>query len=85
MDGLIRESVSRIDRVMYGQNYIRRIYSFIFQDKSTFEKSLVSLPGEKAGKIIHELTGGDVILLGGTFQEDTQERIQSWGKTGDNS
>jgi hypothetical protein len=78
MDGLIRESVSMIDRCIFGQNFIRRIYSFIFQDKTSFEKALVSPPGEKAGKIIHELTGGNVILLGGNLQEDTLDRIQSW-------
>jgi len=78
MDGLIRESVSRIDRVIFGQNNIRRVYSFLFHDKYTFEKSLISPPGEKAGKIIHEITGGEVILLGGTFQEDSLDRIQSW-------
>lgn len=85
MDGLIRESISRIDRVIYGQNNIRRIYRFLFRDKSSFEKALVSPPGEKAGKIIHKLTGGDVIILSGTFQEDTLDRIQSWEKPDDDS
>ena len=77
MEGLIRESVSRIDRPIYGQNNIRRIYSFLFRDKSSFEDSLLSPPGKIAGKIIHEITGGDVILLSGLFQEDTLERIHS--------
>lgn len=85
MDGLIRESVSRIDRSIYGQNNIRRIYSFLFRDKSSFEQALVSPPGEKAGKIIHELTGGDVILLSGPFQEDSLDRIQSWEETDEDS
>jgi len=85
MEGLIRESVSRIDRSIYGQNNIRRIYSFIFRDKSSFEKSLLSPPGEKAGKIIHEITGGEVILLSGSIQEDTLDRIQSWGDLEENS
>jgi hypothetical protein len=78
MEGLIRESVSRIDSCIYGQNNIQRIYSFIFKDKAAFEKSLLSPPGEKAGKIIHELTGGEVILLRGPFHEDSIDRIKSW-------
>ena len=85
MEGLIRESVSRIDRSIYGQNNIRRIYSFLFRDKPTFEQSLLSPPGEKAGQIIHDITGGDVILLGGSFQEDSLERIQSWEETSEDS
>jgi len=78
MNGLVRESVSRIDRDIYGQNNICRIYSFLFHDKSSFDKALISPPGEKAGKIIHEITGGDVILLSGTLHEDSLNRIQSW-------
>ena len=85
MEGLIRESVSRIDRSIYGQNNIRRVYSFLFRDKSSLEKSLLSPPGEKAGNIIHEITGGDVILLSGPFQEDTLENIQSWEETDEDS
>jgi len=85
MDGLIRESVSRIDRGIYGQNNIRRIYSFLFHDKSSLEKALISPLGEKAGKIIHEITGGEVILLSGSFQEDTLDRIQSWEDTVEDS
>lgn len=78
MEGMIRESVSRIDRSIYGQNYIQRIYSFQFRDRHTFEQALISPPGQKAGKIIHELTGGDVLLISGSFQEDSISRIQSW-------
>jgi hypothetical protein len=77
MNGLIRESVSRIDRGVYGQNNIRRIYSFLFHDKSSFENALLSPAGELAGKIIHQITGGEVTLLSGTFHEDTLDRIQS--------
>lgn len=85
MDGLVRESVSRIDRGIYGQNNIRRIYSFLFHDKSSFETALISPQGDKAGKIIHEISGGEVILLSGTFHEDSIDRIQSWEETDKNS
>jgi len=85
MDGLIRESVSRIDRGIYGQNNIRGRYSFLFHDKSSLEKALISPPGEMAGKIIHEITGGEVILLSGTFHEDSLDRIQYWDDTDEDS
>ena len=85
MEGLIRESVSIIDRSIYGQNNIRRIYSFLFRDRPSLENSLLSPPGERAGKIIHDITGGDVILLSGPIQEDSLERIQSWEETTEDS
>jgi hypothetical protein len=78
MPGLLRESVSRVDQMLYGQEYFHRIYTFSFPDQKTLEKSLVSPGGEKAGKIIHSLTGGRVTLLTAEFQEDSLEHIQSF-------
>ena len=78
MPGLLRESVSRVDQLLYGQEYFHRIYTFSFPDQKTLEKSLVSSPGEKAGKLIHDLTGGRVTLLTAEFQEDSLDHIQSF-------
>ena len=78
MPGLIRESVALVDQSIYGQESIRRIYTFSFQDKAALEGALVSPPGEKAGKLLHELTGGNVTLLIADFQEDTLDHIQSF-------
>jgi hypothetical protein len=77
MPGLIRESVSRIDQVIFGQDYFQRIYTFSFPDKNTLEKALVSKTGEKAGRIIHDLTGGKVTLVTAHYQEDSLQNIQS--------
>lgn len=81
MPGLIKESISSIDKCLYGQNQIRRIYSFSFKDKSSFEKALLSSAGEKAGDILHEITAGMVILLSGSYQEDSLDRIKSLSST----
>ncbi len=77
MPGLIRESVSRIDQVIFGQKYFQRIYTFSFPDKNTLEKALVSKTGEEAGRIIHDLTGGKVTLVTAYYQEDSLQNIQS--------
>ena len=78
MPGLLRESVSRVDQLIYGKEYFHRIYSFSFPNQKTLEKSLLSSPGEKAGKIIHDLTGGKVTLMTADFQEDSLDNIQSF-------
>ena len=78
MPGLIRESVSRIDQIIFGQEYFQRIYTFSFPDKNTLEKALVSKNGEKAGRIIHDLTGGKVTLVTADYQEDSLQNIQSF-------
>jgi hypothetical protein len=76
MPGLIEESVNRIDNCIYGQNFLRRVYSFSFEDRSTLEQALISPSGEKAGEILHRLTKGNMILLSGEYKQDSLENIQ---------
>ena len=76
MPGLIKESVSRIDNCIYGQNSLRRIYSFSFADQSSLESALLSPPGEKAGELLHHITHGNMILLSGEQNEDTLDNIR---------
>lgn len=76
MPGLARESVARIERCLFGQNYLSRIYSFSFPDQTSLDQALLSPEGEKAGKILHEITGGNLILLIGEVKEDSLNHIQ---------
>lgn len=76
MPGLIKESVVRIDNCIYGQNLLRRIYSFSFENRSALEKALLSPSGEKAGETLHKITRGDMILLSGEFNEDSLGNIK---------
>jgi len=78
MPGLIKESVSRVDQLIYGSEFISRIYTFTFPDQESLEKALVSNPGERAGQLIHDLTDGKVILLTARYQEDFLNHIQSF-------
>ena len=84
LPGLVSESLIRIDRRLYGQSTLSRIYSFCFPDQETLEKALLTKPGEKAGKIIHDLTGGQVILLTGEYREDSIGNIKSYRKSQSN-
>lgn len=76
MPGALKESIIRIDNCLYGQNFLRRIYSFSFEDRSSLESALISPPGEKAGKILHSITQGNLILLSGEYNQDSLENIR---------
>ena len=76
LEGLQVESISRIDRCIFGKNDIQRMYSFIFNDKPSFEKALTSPPGEEAGRWLHQISGGNVILLSAHYQQDSLDNIQ---------
>jgi hypothetical protein len=77
MPGLIEESVNRIDDCIYGQNFLRRIYSFSFEDKPSLEQALTSPSGEKAGKILHLITQGNMFLISGEYKRDLLKNIQN--------
>lgn len=83
LEGLNIESISRIDRCIYGRNDLQRIYSFIFKDKSSFESALTSPAGEEAGQWIHQISGGNVILLSAHYQEDSIKNIFGYSTEGD--
>ena len=81
MPGLIQESVTRFDQVLYGSKPIQRMYSFSFQDQKSLESALTSIPGQKAGNLLHNLSGGKIIILTGYQQTDTLDRIQSYSSS----
>jgi hypothetical protein len=80
MPGLIRESLTRVDQQLYGTPAIQRIYCFDFPDQKTLTQGLVSQAGEKAGGILHRLTGGMASICTGYYQSDLLEHIRpgSW-------
>ena len=84
LPGMIRESITRFDQVIYGSENIQRMYTFSFPDKKSLESALVSESGQKAGNLLHELSGGNITILTGDHQSDTLERIQSYSPPEDN-
>ncbi len=78
LPGLIRESITRFDQVLYGSETIQRMYTFSFQDKKSLEIALISEAGQKAGNLLHNLSGGNITILTGGYQSDTLDRIQSY-------
>ena len=84
LPGLIRESITRFDQVIYGSENIQRMYTFGFPDKKSLESALVSESGQKAGNLLHNLSGGNITILTGDHQSDTLERIQSYSPPEDN-
>lgn len=78
MPGLIRESADMVEEVLYGKDSLRRVYTFTFPDKETLHQALSSEPGEKAGEMIHRLTGGQVTILITNHREDRLDHIRRY-------
>lgn len=83
MPGLIQESVTRFDQSLFGSSEIQRFYTFSFKDRLSLENALTSQAGEKAGNILHSISGGNISILAGDHQTDSLERIQSFSPSSD--
>jgi len=81
MPGLLQESVTRFDQSFFGTGEIQRLYTFSFKDRLSLENALTSQAGEKAGNILHSISGGNISILAGDHQTDSLERIQSFSSS----
>ncbi|MDZ7843296.1 MAG: hypothetical protein U5K99_00605 [Anaerolineales bacterium] len=78
MPGLIKESVTVITETLSGTSSIARIYAFLFEDNPSLIQALSSPQGEKAGRLIHQLSGGKAIILTGQYREDSLENLKKY-------
>jgi hypothetical protein len=83
MPGLIQESVTRFNQVLFGTGVFQRMYSFSFKDPKSLEKALLSEAGQQAGNILHMMGGENLIILTAEYQADSLSHIQSYSASGD--
>lgn len=74
MPGLLRETTSRVDRVLHGQFAVHVIHELYFESLKLAAEAMGSLEGEKAGKILQDLTNGKVSLL---LADHTQDELSN--------
>lgn len=76
MPGLLRETTSRIDRVVYGEFPIHVIHELYFDSLKQAAEAMGSLEGEKAGNILQDITNGKVSLLLADHTQDDLSNIR---------
>lgn len=76
MPGLIRESTSRVDRVLYGDCEVQLIHELYFESLKMAANAMGSPEGERAGNILQEITDGKVSLLLADHTQDDLSNIR---------
>ncbi len=74
MPGLIRETTSRIDRVVFGDYPVHIMHELYFDSLKAAAEAMGSLEGEKTGAILQEITNGKVCLL---LADHTQDELSN--------
>jgi uncharacterized protein (TIGR02118 family) len=72
MPGLLRETTSRVDRVLYGKYLVERVHELYFESLKAAADAMGSPEGETAGQVLQEISGGAVSLL---FADHTQDEL----------
>ena len=76
MPGLIRESTSRVDRVLYGEYKVQIIHELYFDSLKEAANAMGSIEGEKAGNVLQEITDGKLSLLLADHTQDDLSNIR---------
>lgn len=83
--GLMREATSRVNRVLYGDIECSMIHELFFNSLATLNAGLASAPGQEAGRLLQEMTGGKVTLLIADHAEDDLANIRIYKSMGQNA
>ena len=82
--GLLRETTSRVDRVLFGDVNISMIHELYFESLEALQRGMASPPGQEAGQLLQEMTAGRVVLLFADHKQDELENIRKYKKPQEN-
>ena len=78
MPGLIRETTSRVDRVLAGNCMVEKVHELYFESMEAALEAMASPDGQAAGKILQAMTGGNMTLMLAHHLEDELENIKRY-------
>ncbi|MBN2500302.1 MAG: EthD family reductase [Anaerolineales bacterium] len=78
MPGLIRETTSRVDRILAGNCSVEKIHELYFESMEAALEAMASPNGQAAGKVLQAMTGGNMTLMLAHHLEDEIENIKRY-------
>jgi hypothetical protein len=83
MPGLLRETTTRVDRLLYGDHDIGLIHELFFVSLDELQRAMASPQGQKAGQILQKITRGRMSLLIAEHKEDSIENLRKYRTNND--
>lgn len=75
MPGLLRETYSRVDEILYGQTRAGLMVELYFDSPESARAAMASPVGREAGRLMQKITGGRVSLFLADHKENTPGNI----------
>ncbi|MFO7624419.1 MAG: EthD family reductase [Anaerolineales bacterium] len=80
MPGLIKETSSHVEDVLYGNYPISFIHELLFADAQATYQAMASPQGREAGKQLQDMTNGRIVLFTADHREDDLAHINQFRK-----
>jgi hypothetical protein len=78
MPGLRRETACRVDRFLFGNAAYIQLHELFFDTLPEAEAAMTSPQGEAAGKLLQQMTGGNMVLFLAEHKEDDLANIHKY-------
>lgn len=75
LPGLLRETSSRVDQFLYGKAAYNLIHELYFATRQELQAAMTSPAGEAAGRMLQQISRGQVTLLIADHREDEMPNI----------
>ncbi|NMC14534.1 MAG: EthD family reductase [Chloroflexi bacterium] len=75
MPGLLRETFSRVDAILFGKTLPGLIFELYFDSPESARAAMASPAGREAGRLLQQITGGRVSLFLADHKENTPGNI----------
>jgi uncharacterized protein (TIGR02118 family) len=85
MPGLVYETTSRVDKILYGDEQIAQIHELFFESQKDAVSAMSSPEGREAGKILQQITGGRIGLFFADHKGDDLDNIRKFRQEDDAS
>ena len=76
MPGLRREATSHVVHFLFGKTAYLQTHELFFDSLADLENALVTPEGQRAGRLLQEMTGGRMALFFAEHKEDNLENIR---------
>jgi len=78
MPGLLRETTSRVDTLIFGEQTYAFMHEFYFETREQAQQAMSSEPGQNAGILLQSMTRGRMTLFFADHKEDDIENIRKY-------
>ena len=78
MPGLQREAASKIDSMLYGNSSYIQMHELFFESLAAAQQAMSSPPGQAAGRLLQQMTGGKLVLFFADYKEDDIANLRKY-------